>query len=738
LTAPNLNVYSKHLTVSGAEELAYQAELAPIVWARMENGAFAGWTYRRTSQFATEDPKFVGGHRHALGSGRIVESLIVGPTPDQTSDTMIAVTNDPTTGIRHVEMMTPLIEPDAELTDAWFVDDSVTPSGLLVATVNGVAGVWFYGLWHLNGFTVSVVCGGLDCGDHAVSNGAVFVPWQSDPGKMFTLAYLQSLNGGDYGDLAVPLDNTAVVTPNTNTTPQTLQEWTFPQTNVTGNEGGKIIVDWPNSRAFILGSNGIRVINSTTGTEINDATYAQIGVGSPDATGPNTVWDWSYGSDGNLYFQEGTQNTGPIIKVNANTLAYVSSFGTDSSSLTPSSSGIPKSNSIQTCFAGGTNYLVCACDISAFTKGIAAIDTDTMTYVALSGSYFNGVLEQGLELCAGHQGSDFGTIYGVGQPAGDEVSLTSTHLYEVSLPAGTVAIIGSLTPQQIDPTWIHITTIVGPALDQSDGNLLIGVSTSDVGVPQPAYMLKISIADMSILWKIPVAWLPDNPGMNNSRIIGGVYSYMGGGSSTRPVYVINTITGTVVSFNVFNVQPTGSQVSDSVSGSIILECSFTQAGGSPAPAPGSPTSWSNMWARLIAGGIFFGTTTSTTRYTIPAVIGFTYTTQGQIVRPAVPQEAGAANGPAQGKTRRSHMFSALLAGAVTGTLSIGTSFDSLRPLNFLSPGGKPYDTLTLYAGVFWDTIEDDYSFDGMLCWQITRPLPAPVVSIGGFLNTQDR
>ena len=124
------------------------------------------------------------------------------------------------------------------------------------------------------------------------------------------------------------------------------------------------------------------------------------------------------------------------------------------------------------------------------------------------------------------------------------------------------------------------------------------------------------------------------------------------------------------------------------------------------------------------------------RYVIPAVIGYTYTSQGQLLRSVLPQDAGAANGPAMGKTQRLHMFSALLAS--TQGISFGTSFTYLQAAQFANPAGTPYPNNQLFSGVWWDTIDSDYSFDEQGCWQVSRPYPATVVTFGGFLHTQDR
>lgn len=126
------------------------------------------------------------------------------------------------------------------------------------------------------------------------------------------------------------------------------------------------------------------------------------------------------------------------------------------------------------------------------------------------------------------------------------------------------------------------------------------------------------------------------------------------------------------------------------------------------------------------------------RLSVPAIIGFTYTSQGQCVRRVNPQEAGAANGSALGKTQRAHQFSALLANAVTDTVSFGTNFGHMRKANFRTKGQKSIPETQLFSGVHQDTLDDEYGFNSMICWEIDRPLPLTVAAFGGFVNTQDR
>ena len=120
-----------------------------------------------------------------------------------------------------------------------------------------------------------------------------------------------------------------------------------------------------------------------------------------------------------------------------------------------------------------------------------------------------------------------------------------------------------------------------------------------------------------------------------------------------------------------------------------------------------------------------------------AMLGYSFVSEGQLLRPLAPQELGAQNGPGLGKTRRTHMYAALVYNAQG--LSFGTDFVStLKPAQFSFPSGTLYPMATLYAGTHWATLEDDYSFDSMLAWQVSRPYPATIMAIEGFIQAQDR
>lgn len=743
VTAPNLNTFSKHLTKAGVAELAYQSELAPIVWARNNDGSLVGWTYRRTSAQSSVEPEFVGGHRHVLGSGRTVVSLCVNPSPDETSDAPLMVTVDAASGVHHVEQMTALLDPDEALTSAWFVDDATTPSGISVTTLEGVQSeVTFYGLWHLNGKTVSAVCGGLDLGDYLVTDGKITVPFKSDPGKFFTLEYMQSLNASTYGDLATPLDSTVSTTPGQSIQPQVINQFSMPNTPVTGASTVNLKLDYANGNAFLVGDNGFRVISLTNFQQSSAGTLAQITASGPGYT-PDLAWDWAHGTDGYLYFRAVGGNQSPWMKVDPATWTTVAQFGTNNNFWSGGPTGLGAPDSMVTLF-GGANYVVGCCQRSAFSRQIAWVNADTFTWVP--GSTFN--IEDGFKglVCAGPQSSLGATAYVISTPNTLNSFPPHTTLYQTSVDAlgnVTTLAIATINASDIDPNWTNFDGVFGFMRDSKDGQLIFQVTTNNTGYPAgvpTAYIVKVRASDGKVLWASSATALPGD-GMKYSRITGGVASWIGESSSpgVRVLHTLNTVTGQIntVSPGLANVIPSGFQISDDVNGVLILPCAYVETVNSPRPGPTSTSAFSG-WSSLTVGNLFFGNTSSSSRYTIPAVIGFTYTSKGQIVRPALPQETGSANGPANSKTRRNHMFSCLLAAAIFATVKFGTTFDKLRPGNFKTAGGRDYDTKTLFSGPHWSTIEDNYDFEGSLAWQIDRPLPLSIVTIGGFINTQDR
>jgi hypothetical protein len=205
-TAPNLADKAQHITRAAISELAYQQAATPIVWGRCGDGSLFGMTYKRDTLMTSSGPTFYAWHRHGLGSGRILESITGGPSPDGTLDSLAMVTNqatvsDPQFNVRHVEILTDATDELTPAAASWYLDDAGRPSSTTTSTtpVGGApyGGMTLNGLWHLNGKTVTVFAAGLDCGDFAVSAGSVFVPFGDGVSGgtgygLFTLVFAQA------------------------------------------------------------------------------------------------------------------------------------------------------------------------------------------------------------------------------------------------------------------------------------------------------------------------------------------------------------------------------------------------------------------------------------------------------------------------------------------------------------------------------------------------------------------
>jgi hypothetical protein len=195
-TAPNLADKAQHITRNGIAEIAYTYAATPIIWGRDNTNALFGCTYKRDTLMTSQGPTYYAWHRHALGSGRVVESITAGPSMGGNLDALTMVTNNVAAALRHVEILTDSMDELTPLGNAWFVDDAAVPSSTTTTNTGGVGygGLTINGLWHLNGSAVSVFAGGLDCGDYAVSSGSIFVPYGDSisagtGGGLFTAAF---------------------------------------------------------------------------------------------------------------------------------------------------------------------------------------------------------------------------------------------------------------------------------------------------------------------------------------------------------------------------------------------------------------------------------------------------------------------------------------------------------------------------------------------------------------------
>lgn len=206
-SAPNLADKAQHIVRAGIAEIAYTYAATPILWGRCGDGSWFGVTYKRDTLMTAQGPTYYGWHRHALGSTRIVEYMTAGPSVGGNLDALTMVTNQTNTAdsqanIRHVEILTDALDELTPLAQSWYLDDAVNPSSVVSSNtaITGApyGGLTLNGLWHLNGESIAVFAGGLDCGNFTVANGSVLVPYgdgisAGTGGGFFTAAFAAGL-----------------------------------------------------------------------------------------------------------------------------------------------------------------------------------------------------------------------------------------------------------------------------------------------------------------------------------------------------------------------------------------------------------------------------------------------------------------------------------------------------------------------------------------------------------------
>src|SRR5215472_1345378 len=211
-----LNEKAKQVT-NFLSQLAYVENIFPVVWARNFGGGLVGCTYRRTSRFINQPPEFKAWHAHNIGGvapfiSSLGTSAILQPSVGGQIVDAVAVTTGTgvLTGTFYRQILMPPYDPGLGDQYAWHLDGSV--SGLYtnsqfqpnifvgLEAIEDGTNMYFLGAWYQPG-TVSVYIAGIYFGDYPVVNGAVTVPYGSDPGGIGTRAFLatQLVSTGSFG-----------------------------------------------------------------------------------------------------------------------------------------------------------------------------------------------------------------------------------------------------------------------------------------------------------------------------------------------------------------------------------------------------------------------------------------------------------------------------------------------------------------------------------------------------------
>lgn len=118
-------------------------------------------------------------------------------------------------------------------------------------------------------------------------------------------------------------------------------------------------------------------------------------------------------------------------------------------------------------------------------------------------------------------------------------------------------------------------------------------------------------------------------------------------------------------------------------------------------------------------------------------VGYGYNSDGASLR----NDAGAADGTAQGKTQRTHGVAFRLhdtLGLMTGASFATSGAGKLTRQTFRKGSDNLGEKVPLYSGDLIVEWEGDYTTENLICWRFDQPLPGTILSIMPRLMTIDR
>lgn len=364
--------------------------------------------------------------------------------------------------------------------------------------------------------------------------------------------------------------------------------------DVTGVNNVTALPDWAGDKVYFIAEGvsgkGVRQFDiDPNGDETLQRGIASIGVAGISTANGGAA---SLSSDGaKLYFTSEAANSVRLAVVRASDLVLLNQFGTASSSLADSDGS--RILSVTEQIYMGSLLLTGSLKATGELCELDASLASNTRVGALDEVSSDGVL---LGPASGTNAYAIGLPFGNGTVLGDHTAAFG--LYHIT--AG-IAKIGTVLPTAIDATWTTIFAVRGIAYDASDGNLIIGVTTTDAGPTNKNYIVKLNASTAAVMWKHAVnamtsyAW-----GFTHSRITNGTFHYVG---SSSLVYHIKTSDGTATTETFGSLSVTGLQVSDDVTNSIIMYGSFTESGSPPDYLgtymdTGGHHSVTNKWLRL--------------------------------------------------------------------------------------------------------------------------------------------
>lgn len=391
--------------------------------------------------------------------------------------------------------------------------------------------------------------------------------------------------------------------------------------------------DWDNQLLFVYSGVGGKIMsfNLTTAAVVLAPTVTT-------AFGSGLT----VGEDHNVYGIKGATNCGTISKVNPTTGATISSFGVSSSGFSTSATTLAFPWEFDTVQSAGVTYYV-GTSLVAGVREITVVNLNTMSWCGLNftSDQNRGAVTKGLPV--GAPAVSGGTPQAFVVCCNAPTLQLSLYQVLVGTPP-TYNLVAHISAFAIDPTWTHVTNVLGLVLDQTDGNILAhcendvltnyagattyalgdlvqsagfdyvslaGANTGHTPVSSPTFwrnlgasltgthvkIAKINITNGGILWATTItATLPGAQGRTCDSVVSkGTYTFGDLGPST--VHQINTATGVDNPVALVGVS-FGYQFCNDALGEFIPGASYINGAGTPVPFGGGASSFSGEFCQF--------------------------------------------------------------------------------------------------------------------------------------------
>jgi hypothetical protein len=309
----------------------------------------------------------------------------------------------------------------------------------------------------------------------------------------------------------------------------------------TGNPS-MVLVDWPNTNLWLLGSGGQRIYTVALATQ-NPVLSV---VGSPNVG--NAPLAAGCDAAGNCLWQGGSTNSQTVYRLDPTTLESTASHGSNNSSLGNYPVDIEGSESICCITTGGVAYALCKSSISANCN---ILRTDDMTAAGAS-IVVSGAFRGHSWMVPGYTGTSIATAYFIDKTLSG--AQASVGVYTIAITSGAKdyniatwptpnpdingSQIGSLSAAGIDASLSTITTN-GIGFDSHAGIIVADVN-GNTGV---RYLVGLSRTTAAIIWRLAlpdVNWPID---LTQCRIASSNLPYLNSSITIAPILGIQTASG---------------------------------------------------------------------------------------------------------------------------------------------------------------------------------------------------